>query len=188
MLFRSAHHALARRAAEAGAVLLQNAGALPLKEGETLTVIGTLAAEMRYQGSGSSHIHPTRIAQPLASLPGAVYAAGCNADGTTTGALLAEAAGAARAAHTAVVFAGLPEAWESEGFDRASLALPEGHVRMIEAVAAANPHTVVVLMSGGVLECPWADKVNAILYMGLPGQAGGEIGRASCRERVCLYV
>ena len=68
---------------------------------------------------------------------------------------------------------GGPDAYESEGFDRENLAMPEGHVRLIETVAAANPNTVVVLFCGGVVELPWADKVRAVLYMGLPGQAGG---------------
>ena len=80
----------------------------------------------------------------------------------------------AREADAAVVFAGLPDRYESEGFDRESMALPEGHNRMIEAAAAANPNTVVVLLCGCAVECPWADKVKSILYLGLPGQAGGE--------------
>ena len=74
----------------------------------------------------------------------------------------------------AVVVAGLPDIYESEGFDRKSMAMPEGHNRMIEAVAAVNPNTVVVLLCGSAVEVPWEDKVNAILYMGLPGEAGGD--------------
>ena len=73
-----------------------------------------------------------------------------------------------------MVFAGLPDRCESEGFDRDDMKLPEGHLRMIEAVARANPNTVVVLLCGSVVECPWEDQVKSILYMGLPGQAGGE--------------
>jgi beta-glucosidase len=52
--------------------------------------------------------------------------------------------------------------------------MPAGHVALIEAVAAANPNTVVLLSCGSVVECPWADAVGAILYVGLPGQAGGD--------------
>ena len=73
-----------------------------------------------------------------------------------------------------MVFAGLPDRYESEGFDREDMKMPEGHRKMIDAVAAANPNTVVVLLCGSAVECPWADQVKAILYMGLPGQAGGE--------------
>ena len=170
-----AHHALALRAAEEGAVLLKNAdGILPLRENAKIAVIGAMAKTMRYQGSGSSHINPTKLSQPLDFLHGAVYAPGCDDQGGATDALLAEARTVAENAEVAVVFAGLPGHYESEGFDRDSMEMPEGHLRMIEAVASANPRTVVVLLSGSAVECPWADGVKAILYMGLPGQAGGE--------------
>ena len=170
-----AHHALAKRAAEEGAVLLKNEGGiLPLKQDGKIAVIGAMAKTMRYQGAGSSHINPTKLSQPLDFLPDALYASGCDERGDTTDALLAEAGKAARQAEIAVVFAGLPDRCESEGFDREDMKLPEGHLRMIEAVARANPNTVVVLLCGSVVECPWEDQVKGILYMGLPGQAGGE--------------
>lgn len=170
-----AHHALARQAAEAGAVLLKNEdGVLPLNEGAKIAVVGAMARKMRYQGAGSSHINPLRLSQPLDALADAVYAPGCDDRGETTPELLAEAEAAAQSADAAVVFAGLPDHFESEGFDRADMKMPQGHQRMIEAVAKANPNTVVVLLCGCTVECPWADRVKAILYMGLPGQAGGE--------------
>ena len=170
-----AHHALAKRAAAEGAVLLKNQGCiLPLKQDAKIAVIGAMARTMRYQGAGSSHINPTKLSQPLDFLPDALYASGCDERGDTTDALLAEAGKAARQAEIAVVFAGLPDRCESEGFDREDMKLPEGHLRMIEAVARANPNTVVVLLCGSVVECPWEDQVKGILYMGLPGQAGGE--------------
>lgn len=171
----AAHHRLAARAAGQGAVLLKNEGGiLPLRDEQKTALIGYMAMEMRYQGAGSSHINPTSISQPLDHLPGAAYAAGCDARGDTTDALLAEAVRTAKEADTAVVFAGLPGRYESEGFDREDMKMPAGHLRMIEAVVNANPNTVVVLLCGCAVECPWADKVKAILYMGLPGQAGGE--------------
>ena len=170
-----AHHALAKRAAAEGAVLLKNdGGLLPLRADARLAAIGTMAKELRYQGAGSSHINPTKLAQPLDFLPDAVYAPGCDERGDTTDALLAEARAAAQQAEIAVVFAGLPDRCESEGFDRDDMKMPAGHLRMIEAVASANPNTVVVLLCGCAVECPWADSVKGILYMGLPGQAGGE--------------
>lgn len=170
-----AHHALARRAAIEGAVLLKNEdGILPLNGNASVAVIGAMAKSLRYQGAGSSHINPTKLSQPLDFMPGAVYAPGCDERGDTTDALLAEAQAAARQAETAVVFAGLPGRCESEGFDRDDMKMPAGHLRMIETVAAANPNTVVVLLCGSAVECPWADSVKAVLYMGLPGQAGGE--------------
>ena len=170
-----AHHALAKRAAAEGAVLLKNeSGILPLRPGAKIAVVGAMAKELRYQGAGSSHINPTKLPQPLELLPGAVYAPGCDEKGNTTDALLQEVQNAARKAETVVVFAGLPAQCESEGFDRDNLKMPEGHRKMIEAAAQANPNTVVVLLCGSVVECPWAEKVKVILYMGLPGQAGSE--------------
>lgn len=170
-----AHHVLAKRAALEGAVLLKNEdGILPLKKDAKIAVIGAMAKNLRYQGSGSSHINPTKLSQPLDFLPGTLYAPGCDDRGDTTESLLAEAEKAAQQAEIAVIFAGLPDRYESEGFDRADMKMPDGQLRMIDAVAAANPNTVVVLLCGSAVECPWADRVKGILYMGLPGQAGGE--------------
>ena len=170
-----AHHALAKRAAAEGAVLLKNEGGiLPLQQGAKIAVIGTMAKRMRYQGAGSSHINPTGLSQPLDFLPDAIYAPGCDDRGDTTDALLDEARAAAEQAEVAVIFAGLPDRYESEGFDRNDMKMPAGHLRMIEAVVSANPNTVVVLLCGSAVECPWADEVKAVLHMGLPGQAGGE--------------
>lgn len=170
-----AHHALARRAAEEGAVLLKNEDhILPLKDGQKTVLIGSMAAAPRYQGAGSSHINPYQVVSAVDAMKDCAYFPGCDEDGNTTDAMLREATDAARAADIAVVFAGLPGRFESEGFDRETMEMPEGHTRMIEAVVSANPNTVVVLSCGCVVECPWADRVKAILYMGLPGQAGGE--------------
>ena len=170
-----AHHALAKRAAIEGAVLLKNEGGiLPLKQGAKIAVIGAMAKNLRYQGAGSSHINPTRLSQPLDFLPDAVYAPGCDERGDTMDALLEEARKAAQQVELAVVFAGLPDHYESEGFDRNDMKMPAGHLRMIEAVVSANSNTIVVLLCGSAVECPWADRVKAVLYMGLPGQAGGE--------------
>ena len=170
-----AHHTLAKRAAAEGAVLLKNEGGiLPLKQDAKIAVIGAMAKKLRYQGAGSSHIHPMKLSQPLDYLPDAVYAPGCDDRGDTSDALLSEAKAAAERAQVVIVFAGLPDRYESEGFDRDDMKLPEGHNRMIDAVAAVNPNTLVVLLCGSAVECPWADSVKGILYMGLPGQAGGE--------------
>ncbi len=170
-----AHHTLAKRAAAEGAVLLKNEdGILPLQQGAKIAVIGVMAKKLRYQGAGSSHINPTGLSQPLDFLPDAIYAPGCDERGDTTDALLDEARAAAEQMEVAVIFAGLPDRYESEGFDRDDMKLPVGHLRMIEAVVSANPNTVVVLLCGSAVECPWAERVKGILYMGLPGQAGGE--------------
>ena len=170
---RDAHHDLAQKIAESGAVLLKNEGGILPAEPDKMVLIGEMARTMRYQGSGSSHINPTRLTSLCDALPGVPFAAGCDAKGAVTEESLAQAAEAARAAEIAVVSAGLPDLYESEGFDRETMTMPEGHVRLIETVAEANPNTVVVLFCGSTVETPWIDRVKAVLYMGLPGQAGG---------------
>ncbi len=168
------HSAIAQRVAEGGAVLLKNENnILPLNPGD-IVLIGDMAKNMRYQGSGSSHINPTKLISLADALPGAPFVSCGNSRGEVTPESLAEAANAAKKAKVAVVCAGLPDIYESEGFDRETLQMPEGHVQMIEAVAAVNPNTVVVLFCGAVVEMPWFDKIKALLYMGLPGQAGGQ--------------
>ena len=170
---KDAHNALAQKIAENGAVLLKNEGGiLPLDAGD-IALIGEMARTMRYQGAGSSHINPTRLTTLCDAMPGVPFAAGCDVKGTVTEESLREAAETAKQAKIAVVCVGLPDIYESEGFDRETMAMPEGHIRLIETVAAANPNTVVVLFCGCAVEMPWLDKVKAVLYMGLPGQAGG---------------
>ncbi len=168
-----AHDKLACKIAEQGAVLLKNdSHLLPVKE-EEIVLIGDMAKNFRYQGAGSSHINPTKLTSLTDALPKVPHLACCDADGKVTEEALRDAAKAAGKAKTAVIVAGLPDSYESEGFDRENMKMPDGHIRMIEAVAAANPDTVVVLLGGSVIELPWFDKVKAILYMGLSGQAGG---------------
>lgn len=169
-----AHHALALKVAEQGAVLLKNEDhILPLAERD-MVLIGHMASAMRYQGSGSSHINPTKLVNLTDAMPDVPYCAGCDAQGNVTDKDLREAAEAAKTKKVAVVVVGLPESYESEAFDRDHMKLPEGHNALVEAVAVANPNTVVVLLGGSAMELPWVDKVKAILYMGLPGQAGGQ--------------
>lgn len=168
-----AHDALACTVAEQGAVLLKNEGSLLPAEPADMVLIGHMAKNFRYQGSGSSHINPTKLTSLTDALPGTPYVSCCDSNGAVTDEGLRQAAELAKRAKIAVVVAGLPDSYESEGFDRESMAMPEGHNRMIEAVAAVNPNTVVVLLGGSPMELPWYDKVKAILYMGLSGQAGG---------------
>ena len=170
---KDTHNALAQKIAENGAVLLKNEdNILPLDAGG-IALIGEMARTMRYQGAGSSHINPTQLTTLRDALPGVPFAAGCDVKGAVTEESLREAAETAKQAKIAVVCVGLPDIYESEGFDRETMSMPEGHIRLIETVAAANPNTVVVLFCGCAVEMPWLDKVKAVLYMGLPGQAGG---------------
>ncbi len=168
------HHALARRIAEQGAVLLKNDDDLLPLHPEEFAFFGHMASAPRYQGSGSSHINPTKLTSLIDQLPEVAYVPCCNAAGEVNEQSLAEAQQEASRHKAAVVVAGLTDAYESEAFDREHMGLPDGHNRMIEAVAQSNPNTVVVLLGGSPMELPWIDKVKAVLYMGLPGQAGAE--------------
>jgi beta-glucosidase len=177
------HDALARRAAGESLVLLKNSGGLlPLgfRRIKAIALIGTFAKTPRYQGSGSSQVNPTRISTAYDELVKLVdkntvvrYAAGYTEEGTTTEDLIEEARQQAKAAEVAVVFAGLPNSYESEGFDRSSLEMPAGHNQLIAEVCAAQPNVAVVLMNGSAVTMPWAEKVRAILEVWLGGQAGG---------------
>lgn len=176
-----AHHALARRAAAESVVLLKNADdLLPLSPDANVAVIGAFAKTPRYQGAGSSQVTPTRIdcaldaIRAMGSGSPPTYAAGYDpARSACDAALIAEAVAAARAASVAIVFAGLPGLYESEGFDREHMRLPEQHDCLIDAVCAANSNTVVVLSNGAPVEMPWIAGAAAIVEGYLAGQAGG---------------
>lgn len=169
------HHEIARQIAEESAVLLKNDdGLLPLNEDDDLLFVGNMAKQLRYQGSGSSRINPKIQKQIVELCPDVSFVVGFDAQGNTNSSLLDEAIKAAQNAKRVVIFAGLPDSYESEGFDREHMRLPDGQNQVIEALAQINANVVVVLMSGSAIELPWADQVKAILYMGLPGQAGAE--------------
>jgi beta-glucosidase len=186
-----AHHALARRTAAESMVLLKNQGGLlPLAEGTKLAVIGDFAQKPRYQGAGSSLINPTRLDTVLSLIAGYTgevsFSRGYDqATDRVDEALVAEAALAAREADVALVFVGLTAAYEMEGADRRHLRLPESHDRLVEAVAAANPKTIVVLSNGSAVELPWLEKVAAVLEAFLAGQAGAGAALDILFGRVC---
>ena len=177
------HHALAREAGGESIVLLKNAEnmlPLSLEKLKRIAIIGAFAKTPRYQGSGSSQVNPTKVSNAydeLVKLAGGdgkfEYASGYDIEGDVTESLLEEARNVAANADVAVVFVGLPDSYESEGFDRLSLEMPSGHNQLIEAVSSVQPKIVVVLMNGSAITMPWADRVKAIVEGWLGGQAGG---------------
>ena len=175
---QEADHQLSARIAEECMVLLKNDGVLPLNKADEVAFIGEFAAKPRFQGGGSSHINcfKTTSALEAAREQGlrVTYAQGYSAErDEATDEMIAEAVKAARAAKVAVVFAGLPDSYESESYDRAHMAMPACQNKLIDAVAEANPNTVVVLHNGSPVEMPWLGKVKAVLEAYLGGQAVG---------------
>ena len=175
-----AHHRLARDVAARSIVLLKNDGdLLPLMPTQRLAVIGDFAQRPRYQGGGSSHVNATRVDIPLdeirAVAPAVDFARGFAVDGTAdSAALTAEAVAVAATADVAIVFLGLGESHESEGFDRDDIELPADQLALLDAVVAVQPRTVVVLSHGGAVRLePVAAIAPAILDGALLGQAGG---------------
>ena len=182
---KDAHHLLAREAARESMVLLKNEDAiLPLGKSGTVAVIGAFAQNPRYQGGGSSHITPTKLESILAEIDTVsgenttvLYAQGYDLKSDEVDeALINEAKEVAAEVDTVVLFAGLPDRYESEGYDREHLRMPQNHIKLIEAVAEVNSNIVVVLCNGAPIEMPWLGQVKAVLEGYLGGQAlGGAI-------------
>ena len=174
----AAHHALARRAAEESLVLLKNEDALlPLAAGTKVAVLGDFAQNPRYQGAGSSMVNSTQVDVLLDKLIDSAvnvigYQQGFDRHGKPDAALQKSACELAAQADTVVLCMGLDEIAESEGLDRSNLHLAQNQVELLQAVAAVNPKIVVVLYSGSVVETPWLDNCQALLYAALGGQAG----------------
>ena len=174
----AAHHALARRAAEESLVLLKNEGSLlPLAAGSKVAVLGDFAKNPRYQGAGSSMVNSTQVDVLLDKLIDSElnvigYQQGFDRHGKPDAALQKSACELATQADTVILCMGLDEIAESEGLDRSNLRLAQNQVDLLQAVAAVNPKIVVVLYSGSVVETPWLDNCQALLYAALGGQAG----------------
>ena len=173
-------HALASEIAKEGMVLLKNDDqTLPLKKESSLALIGAFAKNPRIQGGGSSHINPSRITTPYDALKSIFndqlfYADGYDLENDTLDeTLIQEAIKQAKNADQVVIFAGLPDLFESEGYDRTHLNLPKSHNHLIEVISQIKPVTVC-LMNGSPVAMPWVDKVKAILELYLPGQNVGD--------------
>ena len=172
------HHKLAAKIAENCAVLLKNDGdILPLKEGEKVAFVGAFAEKPRYQGGGSSHINSYKTVSALqaaADIAGVTYARGFGMGNEADEALENEALEAAKNADKVVVFAGLPDTFESEGYDRKHMRMPECQLRLIEKLSEVNENIVVLLHNGSPVEMPFIGKIKGLIEMYLGGQAVGE--------------
>lgn len=175
---RDKDHEEARKVAEETIVLLKNEdNVLPLSEDKRVAFIGAFAEKPRYQGGGSSHINSHKVISALdgaAGNPNVVYARGYHVEKDEVDEqLLAEAVKAAGEADAAVIFAGLPENFESEGFDRTHMSIPDCQNKLIEEIAKIQTNVVVVLHNGSPVEMPWISQVKGVLEAYLGGQAVG---------------
>jgi beta-glucosidase len=174
------NHALARRVAGEGMVLLKNSGVLPINKEKKIAVIGRSAKEAYYQGGGSSHINPTQVDNPYEELQNIAgdailsYAQGYPEDESVDQALIDEACKNARSADVALLYICLPATKESEGYDRTDLDLTAHQVALINAVTAVQMNTVVILNNGApVVMSDWIEGTAAVLEAWMMGQAGG---------------
>lgn len=172
------HHELARKAAQGGGVLLKNENNfLPLSKGQRLTVIGKLAEQPRYQGTGSSLVNPTQIHSLLDGLEqyGADFSfyAGYELEDAENEELLEAAVAGVEQDATVIVVIGLTEIYESEGFDRTTLSIPNNQIRLFGRLAETTSNLIAIMVGGSAVETPWMEKVKACLHMQLSGQAGG---------------
>ncbi|MEC0172063.1 glycoside hydrolase family 3 C-terminal domain-containing protein [Paenibacillus graminis] len=176
------HHRLAREVARESMVLLKNEGSLlPLAPQGTLAIIGEFAKKPRYQGGGSSHVNPTKLDDAFAELQAVageatsfLYAQGYELGSDDVNEdLLRGARDTAAKSDAAVLFLGLPDRYESEGYDRSHLSLPASHIALIGAVAQVQENIIVVLSNGSPVEMPWIGKTKAVLEGYLGGQAFG---------------
>lgn len=172
-----AHHEKARQMAAESMVLLKNEDAvLPISKEKSVAFIGQFAELPRFQGGGSSHVNSYQVTGAVEAAKGyhVTYAPGYAKNGMDEDpALLKEALETAKNSDCAVLFIGLPEVLESEGFDRSNLRLPACQEKLVEEVAKVQPNTVVVVHCGGCIEMPWIDSAKAVIYAYLGGEAVG---------------
>jgi len=173
-----AHHDLARKIERECMVLLKNEGILPLKKGSRIAFIGEFADKPRYQGGGSSHVNSFKIVSALKAAHGVadvIYAQGYeDNEDIINEKMISKACEIAKIAQVAVIFAGLPDSFESEGYDRIHMSMPNCQNELIKRIVKVQPNTVVVLHNGSPIEMPWQDDVKGILEAYLGGQAVGE--------------
>ena len=172
-------HKLAAKIAGESMVLLKNEGVLPIPvQGKKIAFIGKFAETPRFQGGGSSHINSFKITSALEAVKDVAqvtYAQGYDVkEDVIDQVMLDQAVEVAKEADVAVIFAGLPDAFESEGYDRSHMRMPDCQNTLISEIAKVQENIVVVLHNGSPVEMPWADQVKGILEAYLGGQAVGQ--------------
>lgn len=176
------HHELARKIARQCIVLLKNEDKiLPLGKKEKVAIVGEFAKKPRYQGGGSSHINPTKvdtaydeIVKILGDDKKVSYAQGYDIKSDDINEeLIHEAKKIAKKADKVLLFIGLPERYESEGYDRTHLNIPKNHEILVEELQKVNRNIVVVLSNGAPIEMPWVEKTKGLVEGYLTGQASG---------------
>jgi len=167
------HYKIAKKVALNSIVLLKNEDHILPANKEDICFIGDMAKNIRYQGAGSSHINPYKLTSPLDYLD-IPYAKGCDKDGNTNDELILKAKELAKKHHKVVLFIGLCDQYESEGFDRENMSIPDGHLRLVNELSKVNPNVVVVLLAGSSVSLPFIDSIKGLLYAGLAGESAGE--------------
>jgi beta-glucosidase len=171
-------HSIARKVENSSAVLLKNDNkVLPISDNEKVLFVGEFAKEPRYQGGGSSYVNSHRVVSALEaikSIQAVEFALGFSTEEDADEELLKDAVEKAKNVNKVVIFAGLPESIESEGFDRTHMKLPENQNQLIKELCKVNGKVIVVLHNGSPVEMPWINQVQAILEMYLGGEAIGE--------------
>ena len=175
-----AHHKLAAEICAGSAVLLKNEDkTLPLAREKKVALIGEMARSPRYQGGGSSHINPTKITDAFEGLIAEGYnvsyaPAYFKKKNELNESMLRDAKAVAAKADAVVLFIGLTEEYESEGYDRKTLSLPSSHNRLVDEILSVNENVTVVLSCGSPVTMPWLGRVKAVINGYLGGQAGGK--------------
>lgn len=171
------HHQTAREVARECMVLLENNGILPLKKNIKIGLIGEMAENPRYQGSGSSCVNPVTVSKPIDSFIEYAeinYSQGYSLSDENDLSYLENAVRLAEKEDIVVIIAGLPDHFESEGYDRKHMKMPENQIKLIDEVCKANKNTIVVLCCGSPVEMPFKNNCAAILLAYLGGEAGSD--------------
>lgn len=169
---------LALKAAQEGGILLKNEEALPLSQTNSFKVVGALADDFRFQGSGSSQVSPVMKFSILDGLENYKinyqYYPGYELNDVESKNIEEDALNSIKSDDTVIFCMGLTPVFESEGYDREHLKLPTNQIRLLEKIIDKTKNIIVVLVGGAPFEITFDQDVKAILHMQLSGQMGGQ--------------